>query len=256
MTIQERPSARSASRERQWYEKPFPLALYGLAEIRNEMRRKNLVDTNVIAGEATRRAVAAGELPWHRSYDGSGYDAADVDMGRAWTRFDRNLALEAIGSSYGLMDPSPRAVSDRFRPASIINVLAAAWIQFENHDWFFHGESPKDEPYEVPLAEEDSWTERPMCVRRTMPDPTHAVGDGSPGTFVNTQTHWWDGAQVYGSSEARNRSLRTGEGGRLALDELRRPPAESDPALHGIDLTGFNENYWAGLALLHRLFAR
>ena len=33
-------------------------------------------------------------------------------------------------------------------------------------------------------------------------------------------------------------------------------PEETDPALYGIDLTGFNDNYWVGLSLLHTLFVK
>ena len=45
------------------------------------------------------------------------------------------------------MTPNPREVStqllnrDEFKPATTLNVLAACWIQFENHDWFSHGEN-------------------------------------------------------------------------------------------------------------------
>ena len=42
------------------------------------------------------------------------------------------------------MKPSPRRVSlelltrTTFQPATILNVIAAAWIQFMVHDWFVH----------------------------------------------------------------------------------------------------------------------
>jgi len=35
-----------------------------------------------------------------------------------------------------------------------------------------------------------------------------------------------------------------------------RLPEEDDPKLAGVDLTGFSDNYWIGLSLLHTLFAR
>ncbi|MFC4336466.1 peroxidase family protein [Salininema proteolyticum] len=246
---------------REWHEKPFPLAVLDLARIRDRMREENLHDTYVFGGEATRRAVAEGRLPWHRTYDGSGYAADDVDMGRAWTRFDRNQNLEDIEPKFGMFDPSPRDVSEAllkretFQPAEIVNVLAAAWIQFENHDWFFHGESPADHPMEVPLSDSDPWTDRPMCVRRTMPDPTQ-TGLDHPSTFINTRTHWWDGSQIYGVSEEQNRAMRTGEHGKMIVDDFGRLPLESDPGLGGIERTGFNENWWVGLSLLHTLFVK
>ena len=33
-------------------------------------------------------------------------------------------------------------------------------------------------------------------------------------------------------------------------------PRRTNPALHGIDLTGFSDNYWIGLSMLHTLFAK
>ena len=33
-----------------------------------------------------------------------------------------------------------------------------------------------------------------------------------------------------------------------------RLPNETDPDLDGVDLTGFSDNYWIGLSLLHTLF--
>lgn len=44
------------------------------------------------------------------------------------------------------MTPNPRMISERFRarkegkfiPATTLNLLAAAWIQFQTHDCFFH----------------------------------------------------------------------------------------------------------------------
>ncbi|WP_025274019.1 peroxidase family protein [Haloglycomyces albus] len=256
----DRRSGRSTKKE--WHEKPFPLATLALARLRERMRRDNLHDTYVLGGEATRRAVRDGELPWHRSYDGSGYDADDVDMGRAWTRFDRNQALEEIGSPYADLDPSPREVSrsllnrESFQPAEIVNLFAAAWIQFQNHDWFFHGESPKEHPIEVPLESDDPWPDRPMCVRRTMPDPTATHHAKGPDTYVNTRTHWWDGSQIYGSSREHNARMRTGEHGKMIVDDYGRLPLETNPELPGVDLTGMNENYWAGLALLHTMFVK
>mgnify|MGYP003336429701 CR=1 FL=1 len=49
-----------------------------------------------------------------------------------------------------LLDPDPRLISrklmarDSFKPAGIVNTIAAAWIQFENHNWFFHGNGDPD----------------------------------------------------------------------------------------------------------------
>jgi Animal haem peroxidase len=158
-----------------------------------------------------------------------------------------------------MLDPSPREVSthlldrDTFKPATTLNVLAACWLQFQNHDWFSHGDNSETEFIRVPLADGDEWDDGVMEVRRTNADSTNAGGD-LPPTYVNKVTPWWDGSQLYGSTEERNRELRAGEDGKLKLDHGRLPE-ETNGDLHGIDLTGFADNYWVGLSVMHTLFA-
>ena len=63
-------------------------------------------------------------------------------------RFGRNIPLDQAfpEPEPALLTPSPRLVSTEllarrhFIPATSLNCLAAAWIQFETHDWFNHGE--------------------------------------------------------------------------------------------------------------------
>ena len=100
-------------------------------------------------------------------------------------------------------------------------MLAACWIQFENHDWFGHGENSPDKFIDVPLPDGDDWPDGdPMKVKATSPDRTRTNKSGLPPTYVNTVTHWWDGSQIYGSDEERNRKLRTRH--RRQADDGRR----------------------------------
>ncbi|MDX2390776.1 thiamine pyrophosphate-binding protein [Streptomyces sp. DK15] len=92
-------------------------------------------------------------------------------------------------------------------------------------------------------------------VNRTRPDPVAHTSPDAPPTYENTVTHWWDGSQIYGSDEARCRSLRTGEHGKLILTDGRLP-ADPRPGMECLDATGMNSDYWAGLSLLHTLFAK
>ena len=94
-----------------------------------------------------------------------------------------------------------------------------------------------------------------MRVKATSPDRTRTWKSGLPPTYVNTVTHWWDGSQIYGSTEERNRELRAGEGGRMMVEDGRLPN-ETKADLDGVDLTGFSDNYWIGLSLLHTLFVK
>ncbi|MFI6318408.1 peroxidase family protein [Nonomuraea sp. NPDC050556] len=243
-------------RLREWHRLPVPLQLFKLVEMREQLRSSNLHDTYGAGGERPRRP--SNRRMVFRSYDGTGYDPDDVDMGAAHTRFDRNVPLHLTfpETQAELMEPSPREVSNRllartaFKPATSLNVLAAAWIHFQNHDWFSHGRNPAAEPMEIPIEDGDPWPSRSMLVRRTKPDPVSHTDSTRPPTFENTVTHWWDGSQIYGSDEETCRRLRTGEGGRMTVEQGRLP------ADGGLDLTGFSDNYWVGLSLLHTLFVK
>ena len=249
------------NRGREWWDLPKPIALLNLRAYRDDMRQKNLYDTRE---DGPPEATPLEELPKYRTYDGSHQDPTDPNMGRVGSRFGRNVAPEATAPEPmpAFMQPSPREVSlhllnrDTFKPATTLNLLAGCWIQFQNHGWFGHGENDPERLIDVPLAEgDDDWPEDPMRVRATHPDRTHMDGNGAAPTYINTVTHWWDGSQIYGSDEARNRKLRTGEDGKLILEDGRLPE-EDNPKLEGIDMTGFSDNYWIGLSLLHTLFVK
>jgi hypothetical protein len=250
------------NRNREWWELPKRLALLNLRSYRDELRNYNLYDTRASqnGGDAP---TPLEDLPKYRTYDGSRQDPVDPEMGMVGSRFGRNAPAEATAPEQmpRLMQPSPRTVSQRlltrdsFKPATTLNVLAACWIQFENHDWFGHGENSPDQFIDVPLDADDDWPADPMEVRRTSADRTRTWKSGLPPTYINTVTHWWDGSQIYGSTEEQNRMLRTGEGGRMEMSDGLLPN-ERDPELDGVDLTGFNDNYWIGLSLLHTLFVK
>ncbi len=185
-------------------------------------------------------------------------------MGMVGSRFGRNAPTDATAPEPmpERMQPSPREVANRlllrreFIPATSLNVLAACWIQFQNHDWFGHGENAPDTYIDVELDANDEWPEgSPMRLRATSPDRTRTWKSGLPPTYVNTVTHWWDLSQLYGSTEERNRELRSGADGKLKIEDGMLPN-EDDPKLDGVDLTGFSDNYWIGLSLLHTLFAK
>ncbi|MFI1285692.1 peroxidase family protein [Streptomyces sp. NPDC020858] len=250
------------NRSRDWWELPGPVALLNIRVLRDDLRRQNLYDTFGAGGERPRRATPA--LAPFRSYDGSGYDPSDTDMGKAGTRLDRNAPLHMVfpDSDDDLMTPSPREISRQllartsFTPAPTLNLLAAAWIQFQNHGWANHGDNEEAEPFTVPIAADDDWAGGcPMRVNRTRPDPVAHTSPDAPPTYENTVTHWWDGSQIYGSDEDRCRSLRTGEQGHLILRQGRLP-SDPRPGMACLDHTGMNSDYWTGLSLLHTLFAK
>ena len=87
---------------------------------------------------------------------------------------------------------------------------------------------------------------------RTRRDP-HADTD-VPRTFVNTETHWWDASQIYGSTQEFQDAVRRPKLGKgkvaIGADDL----IDIDPSLLGS--SGGLDGWWVGLELLHTLFMR
>jgi hypothetical protein len=279
---------------RAWYQLPTFLGVMNLGALREVLRDRNLHSTSkdpdgreVIP---VTRPEGRSEVPpldpiflTERQDDGYFNDLHDVEMGSAsepdpsapagtfrrsnpGARFGRNVPLkDAYPESLpGLLQPSPREISRRllarttFKPASILNYLAAAWIQFETHDWFFHGNPQPGNEFQIELQPGDPWEKNPMLIRRTPADPTRRPNDGPwPPTYVNAESHWWDASQVYGDDPATVAKLRREPGngklmpdGRLYVNQNLLP---IDPATR-MDMSGFTGNWWIGLTLLHTLF--
>ena len=248
--------------DKQWYEKPsLVLQIHALASLRDELREHNLYE-----GEGIRPSTDLGEPSEEakraRTPDGTFNDLSDPWMGAAGTGFGRNASPSmTITHTKKLLDPDPRLISrklmarDSFKPAGIINSFAAAWIQFENHNWFFHGNGDPDKVIDIPLRDGDDFPRNPMQIRRTIPMNGKEIVDGQPApVFANTETHWWDGSQIYGTGKDKQSAVRTFKDGKVKVGENGRLPESITTG--GIDLTGFEENYWAGVGLLHTLFAR
>jgi hypothetical protein len=251
-------SAEIVDRRIGWHRLPTPLGLLALVGIRERLRERNLHDT----GQRHDVPVPANGGPrLARTYDGTFTDSSDPLMGAAGTRFGRNVPLEYVHPEppETLMQPNPRVVSsellarDTFKPATILNVLAAAWIQFEVHDWVFHGADATAEPWTVECTDDDPWPERPMRIQRTLADPSYMDRGGAARTWVNMDTHWWDGSQVYGCSHAEASALRTGDHGKIRLDDVGLVPRELESMQ---DYTGQAGAVWLGFSLLQSLFIR
>jgi hypothetical protein len=247
-----------------WHKLPTAIGIVNLAAYRIVLREKNLYDTaspGTTGGNGTGTKASAPnphDLYW-RTMEGTHNDLGDPQMGRTGVRFGRNVPLEYTypEPEPALLSPSPRLISqklltrDTFKPATTLNLLAAAWIQFMTHDWFNHGDNQTDNPLLIDVPEDDPWFEKPMRIQRTATDPTRTPEEeGRPPAYVNVVSHWWDASGVYGCDDATCARVRSEADGKLVVENDRLP---TDPET-GISITGFNDNWWIGLGLLHTLF--
>jgi hypothetical protein len=245
--------------DRPWYELPTVFAIPHLIQMRDGLRERNLHDTEE---PPLAKRSADDPLPEHlkeeRTVDGSYNDLTCPHMGATGRRFGRNFPLKnTLPDIDNLLNPSPREVSralmtrERFQPATFLNLLAASWIQFMVHDWFVHKQSD-GRTIDIPIDGDDSWPDKPMRVRATEPDPAPA-GSTRPPAYANQNSHWWDGSQIYGTDPVTAARLRTHVDGKLKLSESGRLILDPET---GLELTGFTDNGWIGLSMLHALFTR
>ena len=247
-------------RRKPWHERPPALAVRELIAFRNDLRTHNLHDTEdgpLTGGLPPVAADAPQRL--YRTTDGTYNDLKLPKMGAVDTRFGRNFPIkDTRPDAANLMNPNPRVVSKElmtraeFQPATILNLLAASWIQFQVHDWMSHGKvDPAHGTIEVPLEAGDDWPERPMRVPRTEPDPEPSPDASRRPTFRNHVTHWWDGSQIYGSRKTIAAKVRAWQDGKLKVTENGILPFDD---VTGVDLTAITDNWWIGLSMLHTLF--
>lgn len=241
-----------------WHRLPLPLGLLVLIGLRRTLRQRNLYDAS---GPTPPPPPADPRHLTARTADGSFNDLTRPAMGAAGTRFGRNVPLRHTfpEPAATILSPNPRLVSREllargdFVPATTLNVLAAAWLQFMIRDWFSHGTSPKEDPWRVELAAEDDWWERPMRIPRTPPDPTRTPAEAAlPPTYVNVHSHWWDGSQIYGGDRATQDGVRSRQDGKLKVGPDGLVPVDPATPKHPADEPGF----WLGIAMMHTLFTR
>lgn len=252
-----------------WYHRSLIQAILTLAYMREQLNAhnlKNVYPTGFRTGFVTADLTPPEGVTHFRTADGSWNNLANPKEGAAGTRFMRNVNNSAIRPATGaeLLTPNPREISRHLltregpiKEVPFLNLLAASWIQFQNHDWINHGEQLYQDVHEIPLAEDDPartrYWQTKMFVGKTQPDPTRlADKEKTPITFINEVTHWWDGSQIYGSDQATVDRLRSGVDGKLRLN----PDGTLPLTVKGVEDTGFVRNWWIGLAMLHTLFAR
>jgi Animal haem peroxidase len=255
----QRAAATALDHSRGWDRLSLSLALGVLIGLRDSLRRHNLFDTNTLpTTQPPALAPFEPRVLSERTVDGSYNDLAAPATGMVGARFGRNVPLTAASrpTRAEVLEPSPREVSRQLMtrteliPATSVNALVAPWLQWMIRDWFSHGKSPTDDPWQVELAADDPWPERPMSIMRTPEDPTRP-DTASPRTSVNACTHWWDASQIYGTTAEQQKESRTFDGGQLRVEANGMLPTPKSN--HG---TLEEPGFWLGLVPLQTLFTR
>ncbi|HEY1751108.1 MAG TPA: peroxidase family protein [Caulobacteraceae bacterium] len=269
--------ARANSAVAVWFKWPFPIAVLTLAGLRVNMRWGNLFSTETAPPKLAPPDV---DVTQGRMADGS-FNGLDLPwMGMAGARFGRNLPINETFGETGerLMTPNPREVSNRllarteFAAVPYLNVMVSAWLQFMVHDWVSHGVNEPTEPYEVPVGPDDDWPgQKPLTILRSRQAPTTPADEGRPAAYVNTETHWWDGSQIYGSSLKRQHKIRKDRvngglmadgkiflvNGHLPIEPMKHEDDDAEGAkFPNLELAGVNGNWWLGVSMMTTLFAR
>lgn len=233
------------------------IGLLTLANIRCQLFENNLFDTYADGDWPTVECTDADIM--YRSADGRCNDLDLPAMGMSGMRMGRNIQADAsFMEPEKLLEPNPREISkelltrdEGIREVPFLNYLAASWIQFMIHDWFEHGLRDHSNQIKVPVDYTDTHNsgDGTMPIGRTPADTSPHASDYDE-TYINENTAWWDGSQIYGSNQETQNRLRSFVDGKMIVIDGRLP---IDPQ-KGIPDTGFNRNWWVGLELMHTLF--
>lgn len=141
-----------------WHRLPGLIGAFNLDFLRVELRQNNLYDGYASAdaqGKVGELPAAEKRFVGTRNSDGKDNSLELRKMGCAGMRFGRNFDRKYCQkpTEDELWNPSPRLVSqafmarkpEEFKPATILNLLAGAWIQFQVHDWFNHEDVSQDD---------------------------------------------------------------------------------------------------------------
>ncbi|KAM0351684.1 hypothetical protein ACHAPU_002694 [Fusarium lateritium] len=255
-----------------WHKLPTWFAVFNLLALRYELREENLHDTSPSTDfQGTEAKCPMKDSKFITSRDSNGHfnDLKQPKMGCAGIRFGRNVPRKYTKppTEKELLTPNPRIISEKilarpegqFKPAEIVNLLAAAWIQFQVHDWAQHSLVKNgDKDIDIPLEKRDKWIEQTMKIPRTRKADSLCQQDVETPAYDNECTHWWDASQIYGSTEDETQALRA-QCHKLKPGQLDVTVSEGEQFLprseDGIPKTGFRQNWWLGLELLHTLFA-
>lgn len=228
----------------------FPAILFAtlyLGQIRMQLYSNNIFDPYyevnqsypVLNTQCTKKYLT------YRSIDGRCNNVEVPSMGMCKNRFGRNTNItikQVLANSNKILYPNPIKLNNlmkrkngKFIESPNINLLAAAWIQFQTHDWFLHSTDNNAQPIQVPNLNNKGIY---LKIQPTLRD--------SKGFTYNDATHWWDASMIYGSNSEQQKKVRTFKNGKLVVNRLDKTT--------GLPITAVTNNWWIGLSLMHHLF--
>ena len=272
-----------------WDRMPFWPSIFNLANIRGNLNENNLYDTyQELPQKIDNQIVQCDERSkFARTDNGTCNNLSQPTMGAKGIAFGRNVPLNKVVKNHeeNLLSPNPVTISqellrrDNFKPVRFLNFLVTSWLQFMNHDWFFHGKNEAKKPYRVkvqnrreryrsysqalhllskshqnPNNKDHEAVYDVLKIPRTKVDPTlqkernPQISEGK--VYRNAVTHWWDGSQIYGSDSQTLKTIRAYKDGKMIVDENGLLPLGEDQ----MEKVGFKDNWWVGLSMLHHLF--
>ena len=182
-------------------------------------------------------------------------------MGAVGSAFGRNMTPDLPARSVRRARPDPgqpRAARPRAAsiPAKSLNLLAAAWIQFQVHDWVNHARDDRSDRKDVwcrcragmpPWQNTQGWpAEQDMRIAGNK-----VMADGPDGYPVSPMPPRPGGTARRSTAPTRRKQQRCAREPQLRSRERLPAGRTQRPRV-----TGFNESWWLGLSAMHTLFAR
>src|SRR5713226_5257515 len=172
---------RRVNQSKEWHRLSKCSGILNLLALRAELREHNLHDTD---GDLTKRKTGCRfdlDPPARtmRTASGTQNDLQYPAMGCRGSRLGRNVPRSLTAPDLArLMQPNPLLISEKllarttFKPATSLNLLAAAWIQFQVHDWFSHEKEDLNSGKDLQVPQAGGWADPAgMRLPKTKPDP-------------------------------------------------------------------------------------
>lgn len=171
----------------------------------------------------------------YRSFDGTGNNLADVELGSTDERLIRLAATEygdGISTPAGEDRPSGREISNELSAQSQpspssrdLTDMVWLWGQFIDHDISISEGAMPEEEFDIDVPAGDHLFDpaysgdKVIGLNRTVYDTSTGVDTDNPREQVNEISAYIDGGMVYGSDMERANELRSFEGGKLRVSD-------------------------------------